>query len=285
MKKNIYLRAALALLVGVWATTCLLGEATWAKYVAGGTGSDSARYAAFDFMVGSCKYNRGGKSWSAKNNTSDYWDQIVVIGNITSTSPTAETFTVPMFDWKYKHNASGATTVESNGDLVVAPGVGHHVDFPLNNPNYGSIYGGVWNDGGDNGGTNLYYKNNSEVTVRYRVLYDAANSNVRGIPFYIRGDGACPWFRTDQATGLKVVTDTSAGQPANSGWRVLAPNTAEMRQICWDWAFESSGVWHGLAVGSDYPNDAFDTALGKAAAAGSNTDIKLAFRLEVEQVD
>ena len=190
-KTNPFLRAAILLLALTMATVgAVMSTNTLGKYVAAGLGTSEARIAKFSFAVGSWKtenptdkyapYNFGGTPYNGIFGSGAmgprYWEQIVTPTGIGTNS--IQTITVPMFSNAYQHNSTTAlgNTVQSSDDaLVIAPGIGHHVDAAVGNPNYSfgasnPNYPGLASDGG---GTDLMFYNNSEVTIRYKVEYDS----------------------------------------------------------------------------------------------------------------
>jgi len=200
LKRNVFLRMAAYLLVAVVASMSLL-SGTWAKYVASATVTASARVAKFSFLVGSMKPDANGDYtgptktkggtpstyWNG-NTLAGYWEQVVKVAGTANLF--VQTISVPMFAKEYDHKspARTATVQSSNKDALVAPGIGHHVDWPASsaqgNPNYSSSQGRnsyvTALDGYlDGGGTDLVFRNDSEVAVRYKVEYDR-----RSLPIY-----------------------------------------------------------------------------------------------------
>lgn len=238
MKRNVLLRASAYLLLAVIASMSLL-TGTWAKYIASATVSASARVARFSFLVGSMKPDaNGGYTGTAKtkggspstywggNNPADYWEQVVKVagtGNLF-----VQTISVPMFAKEYDHRdpARTATVRSSNSDALVAPGIGHHVDWPAGNaqgnPNYSSSVApgknsyvtaleGAYLDGG---GTDLVFRNDSEVAVRYKVEYDR-----RSLPIYnFEQPTGTPALGCIRPTMAKMKADFPAGVNGVNDW-------------------------------------------------------------------
>lgn len=287
MKKNIFLRTALLLLAGVWASTNLLAEATtWAKYQAAGEGKSSARFASFSFVVGSKQYNRTTKQWAADNT----WDEIATLTGIGAS--TSASFTLPLFDTEYYATgaASGSPTVKSsNGDMVIAPGTNNAAGVPVRNTNKRSP-GESWKA--------FVFKNNSEVAVTYRLEFLpssisalARSTNPFEITTYL--DGPSPihlgttylhWNNVVYNTihgGNFQMRDTKTGPHP----KVLQPGEQETLYFDLSWWYYWNGSGANAATGIDH-SDEGDTALGKSSAQTSGGIwVEPKFLLTVEQAD
>ena len=310
MKDNIFLRAAAYLLVVVIVSLSLL-SGTLAKYVAS-TGTDAgARVARFSFVA-------------KQSNTapSSGWQEVAVAAG------TPAPFSVPLFDTAYytpvlsaagggayfNGPASRSVTVNSS-DLVVAPGTGINFGEGVDNTKY------LPNpDNGDNTRfTRLYFKNNSEVSVRYRLSLDTDATELLGLKLYFIGwnaggsVGNAAWLAADSGAAL---TD------GTSGWRNLPPNSsAEFIDVGWFWVYDedgygydpgslaspnNSGYYGSLIrgfVADKYNPDIDDTYLGwlaaeylREAAAGTAgaeeldemlalVTMRIGLRLDVEQIN
>jgi len=295
MKKNKYLRAALLLLICVWVSSVMCSGVTMAKYVANGVGSDTARYAAFSFVVGSQKYkNDGTGDWYSKNSsigpaTSDYWNEIVTGDGINSAI--MQSFEVPLFDYEYRPDTPGVAspTIKSkNKELVIAPGC----TYASNNPNI------PWDPY-----KHICLRNDSEVTVSYKVEFDPAGlfqaglgqvyeiytwsgptdsltHRYNGIWRIWAGGGTWTYsagypnetlpFPTDDTVHTYMNTITEICPPV-----VLAPGEDDGFFVGFNWRFN----W-------DQWRDADDTALGLAAATTpSGIWVNPKFIITVTQVD
>jgi len=269
MKRNIFLRAALCLFIGVWASGTMLTGA-WAKYVATGLGTASARIAEFSVQVGSRKYDSANKNWKAASDAS-FWDEIVTLDGINPSN--VQTFELPLFDYEYSSLPSrdvnagviGGTSVSSSGAyLVVAPGTGHG-GAPKHNPNL------AWDLPGPpatNSKGIFSIQNKSEVTIRFKLEYDPENSLLPAVnastgavtvekpvagklflPITIRAGGNTGSLRTDLWTAddgpnnLYLSNDKTAALGSGftlvdgDAWRTLAPTQSIELSITWLWGF------------------------------------------------
>jgi len=235
-KRMIFLRAAVLLLIANLALSCVfMGAPTFAKYIAAGGAEVTARVAKFSFKVTDEGYDFDEKDWV--NNS---------LAEVAITAGSVTDFYLPLFSANYlKHDATVAagtyTVVSKDGAPLIAPGTDSEI----------------------NGTTPVItVKNESEVSVRYRILYDGKEGAAAAIPILLGSDALAKG--ASHAVGTEFYT-----------WQTLAPNSAAVaRKIFWEVPFLTmTGI-----------DDAADTARGKAAAGGV-VDLKLKFRLEVEQVD
>ena len=265
LKRNIFLRAALLLFIGVWASSTLF-TGTAAKYVGFGEGHAKARYAAFSFEIGTKKY-LGDDEW--ENDRS--WDQLVTQDGISA----SQVFTLPLFGSEYlgvgDYNA--APTVKGiGGREVFAPGTGHGwIVGQSNNGNYDAADGHI--------DCMAEFKNSGEVSVRYRILYvHSPSAAAANIPLLMRTYPdqyyAQPFNWSAGQEQVMLDYDRTAvlhpGQSAKVGFTAV-------------WPFGSGSFWDPVGFGyyaDAAANDAADTARGKAAGI-----IELWFKIEVEQVD
>jgi len=273
MKKNIFLRVALWMMIGVWASNTLL-TGTWAKYVASGSGEAKARFASFSFEMGSYKPSQpaafdtsGNLTAVAKGppfSSTMTWDE-VVINPYTGIGKAI--FEFPMFDYEYTNSAShlvgpDITVKSSNNDMVIAPGTGFYWygpgenGVPKNNPNHFREPDLSWYC--------LQFRNNSEVRVRFDIAVDPApvSTGFPGLKLYI---GAYP------ESGIPLTGTTPIAIPQLS--RELGPNetyTSPNNDLYfnWAWLFEDG-------------QDAADTALGEAGTG----IVKIPLIITVTQID
>jgi len=263
MRKNLFLRTALWLLIGTWASCGMVWSTTLAKYAAAGPGNASARFAAFTFEVRS-------------NKPALTWDE-VVDGLGTAA------FDLPLFDYEYTNSTSNVpgpdVTVKGvNNEIVIAPGTG---GVGVGNPNRNTN----WIRGNDHQYYSLYVRNKSEVSVRYKIYVDPRPVNAIGINMWFETWAPPPPLGVTPGLGKWRLNSYSApiliwdsGDPTmNSSFSNLdlAPNTdSGVIYIAWWWPFDQT---------KDPTNeaDSVDTALG---AAGTGT-VSLPLIFEVIQID
>ena len=263
MRLGPYIAGALALLLTV---ACLLvpytARYTLAKYASTASGTGTAQVAKFSFLVGSQKYDKASGNWGAFNQSlavsnigTDettplrYWNEIAV------TAGAQSTFTLPLFDHAYWGNQllgnDDMLTVQSrNGDLVVAPGISKWFDTPIGNEHYA-------------GEKRIEFKNNSEVTVRYKLEFDPATLPP-GCLFNMDGhyalNNSSPWPDYTYINTF-YISNTNWGWPWSNtrftllGPTILAPGDSEFLFVKLEWGF-----YHGDHI------DPYDTAMGLQAA-------------------
>jgi len=312
MKKNHLLRAVVVLWAFAVLTAITLPDAL-AKYAASATGSSTASVARFSFEAGSVKPATATAA-PFNNARGNQWQQIAL--------NTAANFEVPLFDYEYFTPAPlfggpmsrEKTILGKNQDIVVAPGIGYLYGDSANNPNRGlqaDKYHG-WS-------FFLQFRNNSDVTVRFKVQVDAANSVTHGIPLevhtYLGGwvnisNGSSPVLTWDDSerwnhtahyrrpvSHVDLLWGHYKDEPGTAtslipyrytaldeGWMYLEPD--EEYEFGFEWCWQ---------IHDNQTRNVLDTALGELAAkylkggpgAPSLDDVslKLVFALEVEQVD
>jgi len=280
------------LLAAVISTSILAGTGTWAKYAAAGEAQANARVAKFSFVAGSQKY-LGGGDWAVVNSSVDDEDPDVIVAGkhwreIAITSGASTLFELPLFDYEYSGTdsslASTATVQGVDDEIVVAPGIGNSHGNPMHNPNTNA---------------NVQYfdfRNDSEVTVRFKVEIDPSSST-GGADIFVGSPWIPPWADLgDPAHGWYLVGSHNQPVPISS-WNYLDPGqTYANLGILWTWPFDDAGplgAWWTDTVTYGYMtsyDDEKHTQLGKQAAAalagvGTAPKIDLKFRITVEQVD
>ena len=285
MKKGIFLRLALVLVICAWVSSCMLGGTVWAKYVAQGKGLSQARIAGFSFEVGGEKYASG--SWLPRYDWSPaydaayptFWEQIVTPNGISSVT---QDFALPLFDYEwvsdqygillYDGPGGGTVTVKSSdGAMVVAPGIGHAFGAANNNPNL-LYHIGSYNH-------TLYFRNNSEVTLKFKLENITTAADLLNLPF-------CFDTGPDRLTFYEPYTFPG---DSNTGWYNMQPGAVVPVSFWWSWIYDCNAGWGDLGTGMT-TDDAYETGLGQQAAAalagtGTAPKVQAKFRLTVEQVD
>jgi len=248
MKRNIFLRAALCLFIGLWASGTALTD-TWAKYVATGMGTASARIAKFSVRVGGQKYDSANKNWKAASDAS-YWDEIVTLDGINPSK--VQSFELPLFDYEYATTTRGTTTtvssvVNSDGsrDLVIAPGTSL-LGSSQNNPNTEG-----YNTAGSEGSI-IVVSNDSEVTIRFKIEFDAAASTVpevdgKRLPLFIYPAGIIGPYNTTDSMQWRVDLVPKTGAKAFRNI-FCDPNGVRMMGPAYT-PFISTDGWFTLAPG------------------------------------
>ena len=282
MRRNIFLRAALLLLIGAWASSTVF-TGTWAKYYAAGTGTASARFASFSFITSGQKY-LGGGGWGTVNGNignalTDHWTEIVTESGITAT----QTFQLPLFDYEYYGSGahSGDITVRGkNKEIVIAPGMGWSEGTQATNPNFG----GNWS-------APFSFRNNSEVRLRFKVELDQTSS-LAGVTLFLGPVHSAPAPYVASAAFPGVLIGPSAlsssitmfNDSAHAdGWYYLNPTDTATFSMYWLWFFDAGHAgWIDAFSGSPgyRPSDTVDTQLGKSSGY-----VNLIFKVTVEQVD
>jgi len=279
MKDNIFLRAAAYLLAMVIASLSLLAGTT-AKYVASATNAASAKVAKFSFVTNSMPF--------ASQGTVD--KQLVVQPGQSASNE----FTIPLFDTAYYTPADFAgvftgpgtpieTVTSSNGDAVVAPGTGILIGPGKNNPNLiaDHFFPGIYS---------LQFRNDSEVTVRFKISVDTDESVLHGAPIGVYSDSNGGW---GAASNGYILAD----------WQILAPKNTTYCDLAYSFAWPFDSVDDADYYGPDgvawrdgfgfVLSDPADSRLGMLAAqhlrgegpTRDNVTLKLVLKLEVEQVN
>ena len=298
---------ALLLTLGVVATTPL----AFAKYVASGMVTASARVAKFSFGVVSTQpetrgmYNAGGVMTAPPRGPfedDETWEEVAVYPSGSNTL----LFDLPLFDTEYydRGGSSTKTVISKNNDMVIAPGVNGISDHNTSSP------GGQWLPGANipannpnNSGTDcrkaIVFKNNSEVAVKYKLelVPDSLLVGGPGIGGGVMNLGV--WLDDTGALLYRQRWHPNAGTMATfTGWNngqfggtngvnilrdttVLAPGEEETLLIDYSWEFSQSDTYPNPEV---YGWDEPDTALGLLAAK-QDIYFNPRFELTVTQVD
>ena len=289
---------------------------TDAKYVASAAVEAGARVAKFSFVVGNQKYKSDpGKAWHEKLNLADidnaspaavaaakYWRQIAIDAG------EATLFELPMWDYEYygADDYSNEATVKTSGaDAVIAPGTNSGYSSSskngsMHNPNY---------DPAPKGTYTLQFRNDSEVSVRYKVEVDEETSLTYG-GYTARIEIHTPFSTTPKHTGtygypnyprmddygavltknpesIQPASALSDGLQAGSDlWVYMEPGGTSSLPIEWHATFlgNSSGCFNvsqgfNTALYTDpvtsgqvyYLGDKHDSWLGANAASGNGT--------------
>ena len=286
MKRNIFLRLALCLLAAAVIGTSVF-TVSLAKYVAAAAGEATARVAKFSFVTNPTP---GSAPETGKK-------QIAVdAGKV-------EVFNVPLFDTAYyKPHAwvdgpypgdTTKTVISSLSDAVVAPGVG--LGFGPNATTANDLVD-LGEGAGYYGYRTVTFKNDSEVAVRYKFTVEDSPS-LQSLPI-------CVLARQTEIWSL-LAGATLTGDTGVPGWRMLEPGGEDNLHFGFIWFFDGvnypSATLSWLAGMGVTFDDERDSLLGLAAAnylravkAGNTTaaatylaatQMNVAFKLEVEQVD
>jgi len=262
---------------------------TQAKFISKANTTGTAQVAKFSFVTNSTPFGTGNQQGAANK-------QFVVSPGQSNDN----TFTIPLFDTRYVTPPPGAdwfngpassieTVISRNGNLIAAPGTGTSFGPGADSTVAHTITGDGWMH-------KLQFRNESEVTVRYRVTVDSI-AGLRGVPLYLyvpeNGKGWAP-----SANGWALTGN------ASDAWITLPPNmtTWDTWHLGWFWLYDATG-YVGYPYGSSLagyinsegwvPNsDEDDTYLGWLGAEYLRGNVgldaasmKLALKLEVVQVD
>ena len=249
MKRNIFLRLAVCLLLAAVMGTSVF-TVSLAKYVAAAGGvADPPRVAKFSFVTGSRKYL--GSGWEEQNTAIDAgafggYDPSKQFREIAVSSGAVTSFEMPLFDFEYlspvKSSGSGLiwnwfngplppeTTVTSkNGQLVAAPGTGLNMGQGKNNPN------APHNNNAEGAYHTFQFRNDSEVAVRYKLSIVSTAADLQNVPIYVYAP-AKPGAGWELAVGA-VMT----GSSALAEWNMLPPGGSDELKMGWFWAFDKNG--------------------------------------------
>lgn len=269
MKRNIFLRVALFLLIGVWASGSLL-TGTWAKYTASATVSASARVAKFSVKVNS-------------KEIADAADVMTINVPVSLVDTVlAQPDKLGSGVWDSANGGNHSTTMIDKVDgSIIAPGTGGRIK--------------------------VVFENYSEVAVRFS--FDTATCTATGTgtpqlmiattnPSAATGATSNPGceiqFSRPTGTGGTnsltptlgqwgtlaytltyggfYTTDAALTLPPYSGSGAVPSAT---RYFFWRWRFNDANN------GADWNRDSDDTALGKQGTA----ELKLTLVFKAEQVD
>jgi len=258
VKRNIFLRTALFLLIGVWASSSLL-TGTWAKYVAAATVEASAKVAKFSVAVNSKEIAQAGGAMMIDVPVS-LADPVLLQPNTAGNDTAGNGFS----------GDHSAVTISSVNGSLIAPGTGGRIK--------------------------VEFKNNSEVTVRFSfVTADCTASGTGGLTVAttqsvnnLSNPGCEIQFSRPTGSGSNAGITTTNGQWGvlattlnNADWYTtasdltLAPGASVNRYFFWRWRFDDANG------GANWNRDSFDTALGNAGTA----ELKLTLVFKAEQVD
>jgi len=319
MRKNIFLRISVLMLVATVAMSCVfVGSGTYAKYVASAQVQASARVAKFDVSIKVGGFKASDPNWPAAYST---WQQITQSDPTTPKAlPEILYFTQDLYELTAKVNGDLQQAGGSYGTKA-APGTTPEPENKLNDgivananrvdvlPKDGSIIAP-----GTGGMFTLDFKNDSEVRVRIwldsinaAVVYTNYAAGASPLPLNPSIETALLQFSVDNANWNTNIKTILTGNATTQPYIELAPNeeyswtlgttavgsdaTAKANHwkastIYWRWRFETATPdASGIA-----PNDAADTALGVAAAAyasdvNRSQRVKMQLAVRVEQVD
>jgi len=255
MKKNIYMRIGVLMLIAALATSgVFVGSGTYAKYIASATVEASARVAKFEVRYGAA----AGADTSGYTTFSQIGAGEYAIGSVSLG-------TLYQADCATAHNAN--ISAGSSTQSIIAPGCGGKIGF--------------------------YFTNRSEVAVRFYL--DKATTTatygvkvVNGTNYQLvegTGTGAEIEFAACDASGALPSSPVwgslvnALGDASTSGKYIdLDPNTttgtaATSRFVYWRWVFEDN-------------QDGRDTNLGVAAATGAgDLTMVLTVKIKAQQLD
>jgi len=252
MKKNIYMRIGVLMLIAALATSgVFVGSGTYAKYIAAAEVNASARVAKFQVQYG---------------------------------ATTSGTFT------NFSQASAAPVVIQASGPLgTLLQPASSYADHPIYNASTnptGTIVGVTGNKTiiapGTGGKIGFYFTNLSEVAVRFyldpscTVSFGSATTRLNSetakeIEFAPAGaSGAVP------TTGWGSLVDALGDATTAGKYIDLPPNTttasaANCRFVYWRWVFEAS-------------RDARDTALG-VAAVSADVPMDLTVKFTAQQID
>jgi len=265
MKRNIFLRAALFLLIGAWASGSLL-TGTGAKYVAAAVEA-GARVAKFSVAVNSKEIAKATGEMTIDVPVSLVDTVLLQPATLPGTDPGSSSHSGNGFTGDHS-----ATRISSVNGSLIAPGTGGRIK--------------------------VEFKNNSEVSVRFSFVTADCSAVGTGSPALtvaavqsvnnLSNPGCEIQFSRPTSSGSNSGITVTNGQWGvlsttlnNGGWYttaadlVLAPGASVNRYFFWRWRFDDANG------GADWNRDSYDTALGQAGTA----ELKLTLVFKAEQVD
>ena len=261
VKRNVFLRTALFLLIGVWASSSLL-TGTWAKYVATATVEAGARVAKFSVAVNNKEIAEAAGIMTINVPVSLADTVLLQPATLPGNDTAGNGFT----------GDHSAVTISSVNGSPIAPGTGGRIK--------------------------VEFKNNSEVAVRFSFVTADCSAAGTGSPALtvaavqsvnnLSNPGCEIQFSRPTTSGSNSGITVTNGQWGvlsttlnNGDWYttaadlVLAPGASVNRYFFWRWRFDDANG------GTDWNRDSYDTALGKAGTA----ELKLTLVFNAEQVD